>query len=407
MNLSCVVIGASHAAAEFVSALRKEGWEGDITVFGEETHLPYHRPPLSKTFLLGKQTIDNILIRNSDLYERLNVNFVLGRRVLEINRIKKQIVLDDGTRFGYDKLAICTGSRVRKLDIKGGDLEGIYYLRTVDDVRSIQAVIRPKQKALILGGGYIGLEMAASLKKIGLSVTLLELAPRLLERVAAPELSDFFARIHKEEGINIHCGKTVCSFEYVEDRVIKATCLDGSVYTADFAVVGVGILPNIELAEEAGLQIQNGIVVDQYARTSDQDIVAAGDCTNHPNDLLDCSLRLESVPNAVEQAKSAAAATCGKDKVYSSVPWFWSDQYDLKLQIVGINTDYDEVILRGNYTSNRSFVLFYLRQGQLIGADCVNRPKEFMAVKQLFSKRLEIDVSRLSDESTLPKDFLT
>ena len=406
MNPSCVVIGASHAAAEVVSALRKEGWQGDITVFGEESYLPYHRPPLSKTFLLGNQSVEDIFIRNSGLYKRLDVHFILGRRVVEIDRANKQIKLDDGIRRSYDKLAICTGSRVRRLDLKGGDLQGIHYLRTVDDVRSIQKSTQPGQKALIVGGGYIGLEMAASLKKFGMKVSVLELGPRLLERVAAPELSDFFARIHMEEGIEIQCGKSVSSFEGVKGQVTRGICSDGSVFEADLVVVGVGILPNVELAEEAGLEVRNGILVDQYARTADPDVVAAGDCTNHPNEILNCRLRLESVPNAVEQAKSAAAAICGKERKYASVPWFWSDQFDVKLQIVGINSGYDEIIVRGDSKSGRSFVLFYLNQGQLIAADCVNRPKEFMAVKQIFSKRLEVDISRLSDELILPRDFI-
>ena len=406
MVLSCVVIGASHAAAEFVSTLRREGWDGEITVFGEELYLPYHRPPLSKTFLLENQTPDDILIRNSDLYDRLSVNFRLGRQVSKIDRAKKQIILGDGVKVGYDKLAICTGSRVRKLDVNGGEVRGIHYLRTVDDVKSIQASIKTRGKAIIIGGGYIGLEMAASLKKIGMKVTLLELSSRLLERVAASELAEFFARVHGEEGIEIKCNKSVSSFESTDGRVKAVACSDGSVYDADLVVVGVGILPNVELAEDAGLRIQNGIVVDQYSRTSDPDIVAAGDCTNHPNELLDCRLRLESVPNAVEQAKSAAASICGKKRVYASIPWFWSDQYDLKLQIVGINRGYDEIVLRGDYKSNRSFVLFYFRHGQLIAADCVNRPKEFMVVKQILSKRLRLDISLLSDESIPPREFI-
>ncbi len=407
MTATCIVIGASHAAAELIPSLRKEGWEGDIIAISDEPYLPYHRPPLSKTFLTDSQDLGDILIRNRELYERLNVRFMLGQLVIGIDRGEKLVVLENGSKLNYDKLALCTGSRVREIVCKGNGLEGIHYLRTVEDVDSIKVSLKNCRKAVIIGGGYIGLEMAASLKKAGVDVTVLELAQRVLERVAAPALSEFYTRIHIEEGVDIRCNTAVSHFEGLAGRVSKVICADGGFYDADLVVVGIGIVPNVELASAAGLMVDNGILVNEYGQTDDPDIVAAGDCTNHPNQLLNRRLRLESVPNAVEQAKSAAASICGKSREYSAIPWFWSDQYDVKLQIAGLNTDYDQVIMRGDSGVGRSFALFYLLDGGLIAADCVNRPREFMQVKQALTKGLEIDTSVLSDDSIQPKAFLT
>ncbi|MBR9912021.1 MAG: FAD-dependent oxidoreductase [Gammaproteobacteria bacterium] len=405
MDKTCIIIGASHAAAQLAPSLRQEGWEGKIIVIGDEPHLPYHRPPLSKGFLSGEKNADELLIRHQSMYEKANVEFMLGTRVSSIDRGAKTVTLSHGEELHYDKLALCTGSRVRTVELPGVELEGIHYLRDLYDVEKIKPYVSKGKSAVIVGGGYIGLETAASLKKMGMHVTVLEMAPRVLARVTAPELSEFYTRVHDEEGVTIKTGIAVSGFEG-KDRVSRVVCADGSHFDADLVIIGVGIIPNVELAEAAGLKVDNGIVVDKYARTEDPDIVAAGDCANHPNAFYDIRLRLESVPNASEQAKSAAASICGKDKVYHALPWFWSDQYDLKLQIAGLSQGYDEVVIRGDKDQGRSFVAFYLKQGKLISADCVNRPQEFMVSKKIIAEGLAVDPARLADESLKPKEMI-
>ncbi len=405
MSQTCIIIGASHAAAQLAPSLRQEGWEGKIIVIGDEPYLPYHRPPLSKAFLAGDQTAEGLLIRKQPIYDKNDIEFKLGTRVENINRSHKNITLTNGEVLSYDKLALCTGSRVRTVSLPGVDLEGIHYLRDISDVEAIKGDVASGKSAVIVGGGYIGLETAASLKKQGMNVTVLEMAPRVLARVTAPELSEFYTRVHSDEGVTIKTGIAVSGFEG-DGRVQRVACADGSSFDADLVVIGVGIVPNVELAEAAGLTVENGVVVDEFARTNDPDIVAAGDVTNHPNDLYGIRLRLESVPNATDQAKSAAASICGKDKVYRSLPWFWSDQYDLKLQIAGLSQGYDEVVIRGDKDAGRSFVAFYLKEGKLISADCVNRPQEFMVSKKIISEGLPVDPARLADESIAPKELL-
>lgn len=405
MSQTCIIIGASHAAAQLAPSLRQEGWEGKIIVIGDEPYLPYHRPPLSKAFLAGDQTAEGLLIRKQPIYDKNDIEFKLGTRVENINRSHKNITLTNGEVLSYDKLALCTGSRVRTVSLPGVDLEGIHYLRDISDVEAIKGDVASGKSAVIVGGGYIGLETAASLKKQGMNVTVLEMAPRVLARVTAPELSEFYTRVHSDEGVTIKTGIAVSGFEG-DGRVQRVACADGSSFDADLVVIGVGIVPNVELAEAAGLTVENGVVVDEFARTNDPDIVAAGDVTNHPNDLYGIRLRLESVPNATDQAKSAAASICGKDKVYRSLPWFWSDQYDLKLQIAGLSQGYDEVVIRGDKDAGRSFVAFYLKEGKLISADCVNRPQEFMISKKIISEGLPVDPARLADESIAPKELL-
>ena len=405
MRPICIIIGASHAAAQLAPSLRQEGWEGDIIVIGDEAHVPYHRPPLSKAYLLGDKSADEILIRPKEIYSKHNIEFRLATRVSTINRSEKTLTLHDGERLGYDKLAICTGARVRKVALPGSELQGVHYLRNIQDVDAIRENTGEHKRAVIVGGGYIGLETAAVLKKLGMQVTVLEMAPRVLARVTAPEMSAFFQRVHSEEGVVIRTDAVVSGFEG-EDRVTAVLCADGSRLPADLVVVGIGVIPNTELAADAGLAVANGITVDQLARTSDPDIVAAGDCTSHPSKLYG-RIRLESVPNASEQAKTAAATICGKNKPYDALPWFWSDQYDLKLQIAGLNQGYDQVVIRGDRDHSRSFAAFYLKNGQLIAADCVNRPQEFMLSKRLIASETTVDAAKLADDSLEIKSFLT
>ncbi|NKB36667.1 MAG: pyridine nucleotide-disulfide oxidoreductase [Gammaproteobacteria bacterium] len=405
MSQTCIIIGASHAAAQLAPTLRQEGWQGRILVIGDEPYIPYHRPPLSKTFLSGEKGLDDIYIKPQMVYEKAEVEFMLNTRVTEIDRSNKSLLLDNGESINYDKLALTMGSRVRKVDLPGVNLEGIYYLRDITDVEQIKTKVGAGKKAVIVGGGYIGLETAAVLRKLGMEVTVLEMMERVLQRVTAPEVSEFYDRIHKEEGVDILCGVGVTAFAGTES-IEKVVCNDGSEHEADLVVVGVGIVPNVELATQAGLEVNNGIVVDQFARTSDADIVAAGDCTFHHNTLYDKEIRLESVQNATDQARVAAQTLCGKENAYQSLPWFWSDQYDLKLQIAGLSQGYDEVIIRGDRENSRSFAAFYLKDGVVISVDAVNKPPEFMMGKRMISAKLEVDKTRLADAAVPIKELL-
>ncbi|MFT7185176.1 MAG: 3-phenylpropionate/trans-cinnamate dioxygenase ferredoxin reductase subunit [Pseudohongiellaceae bacterium] len=404
MSKKCIIIGASHAAAQLSTSLRQEGWDGDILIVGDEPHLPYHRPPLSKTFLAGDKTAVSLAIRPATFYEKNNITFLKGR-VTRINRITQTLSLSDGQVLNYDKLALCMGSRVRKINLPGDELEGIHYLRSIADAEGIKKYVQKDKYAVIIGGGYIGLETAAALKALGMKVVVLEMAQRVLQRVTAPELSEFYTRIHTEEGVTIHTKMSVSTI-VGETHVEKVVCADGAEFPADLVVIGVGILPNIELAEDAGINVSNGILVDEYCITNDPNIVAAGDCTNHFNNIYGRRIRLESVPNANEQGKTAAASLCGVNKQPNSLPWFWSDQYNLKLQIAGISQGYDKVLIRGDNLTARSFAAFYFKDEQLISAECVNRPQEFMLSKKIIAEKCAINPDRLVNESITVKELL-
>ena len=392
-----VVIGASHAAAQLCVSLRQEGWDGDVVMIGNEPHLPYHRPPLSKTFLCGDKTIQDLLIYSAEFYEKNMIQFLHGH-VVSIDRVQKILTLADGSNFSYDKLALCTGARVRALENEGSQLEGVYYVRNATDIEAIQQHIQTAQHAVMIGGGYIGLETAASLTKKGMQVSLLEASPRILQRVTAPELSAFYTRVHQEHGVQIYTEK--CVERLVGTSTVEGVlCQDGSFITADLVIVGIGVHPNVEVAQVAGIVVNNGVVIDQYCQTNDPDIVAAGDCTSHFNQLYQRQIRLESVPNANAQAKIAAATMCGKTKVFDTLPWFWSDQYDIKLQIAGLNHGYDQMIIRGDIQNGYSFSAFYFKEQKLIAADCINRPLEFMVSKKIITDNIPVDLKQISDDS--------
>jgi 3-phenylpropionate/trans-cinnamate dioxygenase ferredoxin reductase subunit len=393
-----IIVGASHAAAQLATSLRQGGWDGKISVVGNEALPPYHRPPLSKAYLAGEKHSDELLIRPAAFYEKSSIDLVLGSRVSGLDRMNKVITLHDGGSIPYTKLALTTGASVRKLSVPGNELEGVFYLRDLNDVNQIRGFIGSGKSAVIIGGGYIGLETAASMRKLGMKVTVLEALPRVLQRVTAPEVSAFYSRVHGEEGVDIITGAVVESLQ--GGGVVQAVKLaDGTSLRADLVVIGVGVLPATELAERAGLEVDNGIVVDEFARTSDPDIVAAGDCTNHYNPIYQRRLRLESVQNATDQAKTAANTLCGKLESYHALPWFWSDQYDLKLQIAGLSQGFDRVVLRGSSAQGRSFAAFYFSGDRLLAVDAVNRPKEFMAVRRALVAGQSADPAKLADET--------
>ena len=396
-----VIIGAGHAAGQAAASLRQAKFEGPITIIGDEAHVPYQRPPLSKQYLAGTQLADKVYLRAEKFYADKDIQLMLDTRATQIDPSTKTINLDNGETIAYEKLLISTGSRPRKLSIEGSDLSGIHYLRTMDDVDGIRADVKPGANLVIVGGGYIGLEVAAVGIELGMNVHVLEMEERILQRVTTPEMSAYYHKLHTDRGVHIHTQTGVTGFSG-NGSVEKVLCGNES-FDADIVIVGIGIIPNIEIAEEAGIHCNNGIVVDDHCRTSDPDIYAAGDCTNHPNPLMNKRLRLESVPNAMDQARVSTANMLGDDKVYAAIPWFWSDQYDLKLQMVGFSADGDSQVLRGDMDTHQ-FAIFYLKDGKVVAADAVNSPKEFMLCKQLVGK--PADPAKLADPETDLKSLL-
>ena len=395
MNDHLVIVGGGQAAAQAVQSLRQQSFTGAITLLSDEPHPPYQRPPLSKKYFAGELARERLLLRPATFYAEKGVALELGARVEEIEPAERRVRLRDGRTLAYDRLLLATGSRARVLPVPGADLPGVHYFRTIADVDSILASLAPGARAVLVGAGYIGLEVAASARQRGFDVTVLEAADRVMSRTVSAEVSAFYEACHRTAGVAIHCNAGVKAF-HGGARVTAVETTDGRQFACDVAIIGIGIEPNVELAARAGLPCSNGIVVDELARTADPNIVAAGDCTNHPLPLLERRVRLESVPNAIHQAKVAAASLVGTPSPYSEVPWFWSDQYDLKLQIAGLSTGYDEVVLRGD-PATRSFAAFYLRAGQLLAVDAVNSPREFIAGKKLVANRARIAPDVLRD----------
>jgi 3-phenylpropionate/trans-cinnamate dioxygenase ferredoxin reductase subunit len=364
-----------------------------VVVIGDEAALPYQRPPLSKAYLAGKSSLEELAIRKAEFYDKQKIR-LLRATVTEIDRAAGEVVLSDGETLAYDGLALCTGGRARPLAIPGIDLPGVFYLRAFADVEAIREATASGRRAVIVGGGYIGLETAASLRALGLEVTVLEAAERVLERVTAAEVSMFSERVHRDAGVVVRTGTHVEAVAG-DGRAREVVLAGGERIPADLVIVGVGLVPNTELASEAGLQVEDGVVIDDFASTSDPKIVAAGDCAIHHISRYGRRVRLESVPSAGEQAKAAAATLCGKERPISALPWFWSDQYDLKLQIAGLNTGYDEIVLSGDPARDRDFTCYYLKRGRLLAADCVNRPRDFMKAKRALGQGLDVDRAEL------------
>ena len=387
-----VIIGAGHAAGQAAASLRQAKYAGDITIVGDEAHIPYQRPPLSKAYLKGDQSADKVYLRAESFYADRDIAMKLSTRATAIDTTAKTVALSTDETLHYDHLLISTGSRPRKLSIDGSDLPGIHYLRTMDDVDGLRDGMQADANLVIVGGGYIGLEVAAVGRELGLNVHVLEMEERILQRVTTPEMSAYYHQLHEGRGVNIHTNTAVTGFAG-DGKVQEVLCGDKR-FPADIVIVGIGIIPNTELAEAAGIVCDNGIIVDDHCCTSDPNVYAAGDCTNHPNPLLDRRLRLESVPNAMDQARVSTANMLGDDKTYAAIPWFWSDQYELKLQMVGFSADGDAQVLRGDMATNQ-FAIFYLKDGKVVAADAVNSPKEFMLCKQLVGK--SADPAMLAD----------
>ena len=408
-NKVCLVIGASHAGVNFAFALRREGWEGEITLYDSDLEFPYHRPPLSKAYLTSEEGTEQSLLFPKENYKTDNIILKLGIAVKTINREEKTIILNNGSLQHYDKLVIATGARPFIPPIQGIHLaSNVFPMRTSADALNIRKTINNsiKKRAVIIGGGYIGLETAASLKKLGAHVTILEREERVLARVTAPVMSDFFTKLHQNNSVEILTNKNVVSIENKENYSV-VICDDGTKLDADLIVVGVGIKVNTELAQNSGIIIENGIKVDETARTNDANIYAIGDCTYHFNPHYKCYLRLESVQNAVDQAKTAAKAICGEDVIYDTIPWFWSDQFNVKLQMVGLSKGYNNIIIRNEEAEN-SFSTWYFKDDELLAVDAVNYAKAFVLGTKFIKSKQKLDQTKLADLSIpfKPNSFL-
>ncbi len=394
--MAIVILGAGHAGGTAAALLRQNGYEGDITLVGDEPQIPYQRPPLSKGWLKGEVGDDGVQLRPAAFYEESRITVLTGVRALALHRSDKTVSLSDGQTLAYDQLIIATGARARRLTLPGSDLDGFLELRTIADAEAIKARLKPGFRLAIIGGGYVGLEVAASARALGAEVALLEREDRLLARVAGRDLSRFFQACHEAHGVRFYCSAQVEGFEGAGGHVAGVRLKDQPPVPCDAVLVGIGAAPNDEIALEAGLECAGGIVVDLQARTSDPSIFAIGDVAHRPLPLYDRMFRLESVPNALEQARQAAAAICGTPPPKPEIPWFWSDQYDLKLQIAGLPFEVDDVVVRGDPAS-RSFAAFHMAGQQVQAVEAVNAAPEFIVGRQMIGARREVDKARLAD----------
>ena len=397
-----VIIGAGQAASQLVDSLRRRGYPDAITVLGDEG-LPYQRPPLSKKYLAGELGLDRLQLRQQTYFDEQRVTLHLGRRATAIDRAAKRVQLDDGATLDYAQLVIATGSHPRRLKIPGADLAGVHYLRSLSDADHLRTEVHVGQHAVIVGGGYIGLEVAATLRQLGMEVTVLEMADRVMNRVVAEPVSRYYEREHASHGVKIELGAGVLALQGDANGRVCAVETNRGTIAANLVVVGIGVVPTDELAQQTGLACDNGIVVDEYCRTSDTAIFAIGDCSNHPSVHYGRRVRLESVDNAFEQANTVAANITGTATKHDRVPWFWSDQYHHKLLIVGLADGHDQAILRGD-PANHSFSVCYLRDGEFIAIDTVNMAKDQMAARKLIAASMRPDPAKLVDISIALKD---
>jgi 3-phenylpropionate/trans-cinnamate dioxygenase ferredoxin reductase subunit len=399
-----VLVGGGHAAAAFVNSVRRAGYEGALTLISDEPVLPYHRPPLSKKYLADALPVEQILIRAAAWYEEQKVTLRLATRVARIDREARRVELADGSTQDYAQLVLMTGARPRRLPAEiGGELQGVLLMRCLADADAMAPHLAAGRRLLVVGGGYIGLEAAAVAAAKGLQVTLIEAAPRILQRVAAPATADHFRALHRSQGVDIREGVTLHRLLADGGRVSGAELQDGQRIDADVVLVGIGVHPNVELAEAAGLAVDNGIVVDEFCRTADAHILAAGDCCSFP--FRGRRIRLESVQNANDQAAVAAHVVAGKATPYAALPWFWSDQYDTKLQIAGLNQGYDDAIPRPG-KSERSLSVWYYQGDTLLAVDAINDAAAFVTAKKLLERGASVPKAAVRDPAAEFKTWL-
>jgi len=396
MPLKLVIVGAGPAGFRAAEVLRQHAPDAEITLIGDEPHPPYQRPPLSKALLTGETTEDRLVLRGPELLAKRNIELVAGVRVTAIDRAGRQVQLSDGRALPYRGLALATGGRPRTLAIPGAELDGVVTLRTIEDSRRIGAGIAQANRVAVVGGGFIGLEIAAAARKAGKPVVVFEALDRLLARSSAPFVSEFFLDVHRAHDVDVRLATAVAAIDG-KRRAEAVVTADGRAHPADLVVVGVGLVPNAELAQASGLACDRGIIVDDCSRTDDPAVVAAGDCTARrmPDGTL---LRLESVQNAIEQGKSAAAALLGKPRPFTAAPWFWSDQYDVRLQMAGLSAGHDKIVVRGDRAAQR-FSVFYFQGERLTAVDSVNRAPDHGAARRLLDRGRSLSFAQAADES--------
>ena len=392
-----VIAGASHAGGRAAQAIRAAGFAGRVILIGEEAWIPYERPPLSKALLLGEEGIEKVQLHPRAFYDEKNIELVLGERVTAIDRATRQ-VRAGGKTISYDRLMLATGARVRRIELPGHNLPGVVYLRTIDDSASIRAKLKEGARVVVIGGGFIGLETAASARKRGCSVTVIEAADRLMGRALAPEIGEYFAALHRSKGTDIRLKTTLLHFEG-DGKLERVVFPDGSSIPADLCVVGIGITPNIELAAEAGLEVHNGVVVDDRGRTSDPNIFAVGDVANQPNAFLGRRVRLESYQNAQDQGMLVGRNMAGADERYEDRLWVWTDQYETNLQMLGQPTEWDQLAYRGDREKG-AFLAFYLKDGKVVGVNAVNSGREIRSCERLMASGATVTADQLADPAT-------
>ena len=390
------IVGAGQAGLQAAQSLRQGGFEGRLVLIGDEPHHPYQRPPLSKAYLSGEIGTDRLALKADAFYSEADIDCLLGITVRELDAAAGQMTLSDGTVLAFDKALLATGSSPRALPVPGADLDGVVTLRTIADVDAMRAYAVAGKRVIVIGGGYIGLEVAAVARKLGLEVTVLEAFDRVMARATSEPISRFYEDLHRSQGVTMALGAGVKRIEQGTGGLIVHT--DAESHEADLVLVGIGAAPSTGLAEAAGLDVENGIVVDATCRTSAPSVFAAGDCAVFPSARYGRAIRLESVQNAIDQAKAAAAAMLGSDKPYDPVPWFWSDQYDLKLQIAGLGQDADDHVVRGD-PGSRKFSVVYLKDSRLRAIDAVSVPRDYMMVRKLLATDHMVDRAALADPS--------
>ncbi|MGN6818654.1 MAG: NAD(P)/FAD-dependent oxidoreductase [Sphingomonas sp.] len=400
-----LIVGAGHGGAQATIALRQGKFDGSIAIVGDEPELPYERPPLSKEYLAGDKSFDRILIRQPAFWEERHVTMLPNRRVVAVDPAAHRVTTDNDAEIAYGKLVWAAGGHARRLSCQGHDLVGVHTVRTRADADRMTAELPDVRHAVVIGGGFIGLEAAAVLAKFGKKVVLLEALDRVMARVAGPDLSRFYEGEHRAHGVDVRLGVAVTAIEG-EDKVTGVRLADGSVVPADLVVVGIGIVPAVEPLIVAGAEGDNGVRVDAQCRTSLPDVFAVGDCALHANRFAGgAAVRLESVQNATDQANVAAKAILGEDAAYQATPWFWSNQYDLKLQTIGLSIGYDQAVVRGDPAA-RSFSVVHLKQGRVIALDCVNATKDYVQGRKLVETGAVIDPARLMDASVPLKEMI-
>jgi len=400
-----LIVGAGHGGAQAAIALRQGKFEGTVAVIGDEPELPYERPPLSKEYLAGDKSFDRILIRQPAFWEERQVTMLPNRRVVAVDPAAHRVTTADGAEIAYGKLIWATGGHARRLSCQGHDLTGVHTVRTRADADRMIAELPEVTEAVVIGGGFIGLEAAAVLAKFGKKVTLLEALDRVMARVAGPDLSSFYENEHRAHGVDVRLGVAVTAIEG-DGKVTGVRLADGTIVPADLVVVGIGIIPAVEPLIAAGAEGGNGVRVDAQCRTSLPDIFAVGDCALHANRFADgAAVRLESVQNATDQATVAAKTILGEDVAYEATPWFWSNQYDLKLQTMGLSIGYDQAVVRGD-PATRSFSVIHLKQGKVIALDCVNATKDYVQGRKLVEAGAVIDPARLADAAVPLKEMI-